>query len=153
MLKDLIEAYWRKEDGALQQRWREFLGVTVPFLTKLVAMLVRGGSEELQRNEVELARERVQSIDVNLVDLSVQDGIDELRRQRDLLNELAQLGLRRAPVAKLHRERYALLLQRTPRPLQASRGRAQKWRSKRELRSPAARVKGLLNRIQPYSRI
>mmetsp|Transcript_2322 Transcript_2322/g.9278 ORF Transcript_2322/g.9278 Transcript_2322/m.9278 type:complete len:831 (-) Transcript_2322:71-2563(-) len=64
-------------------------------------------------HEVELARERVQSIDVNLVDLSVQDGIDELRRQRDLLNELAQLGLRRAPVAKLHRERYALLLQRT----------------------------------------
>ena len=55
--KDLIEAYWRKEDGALQQRWREFLGVTVPFLTKLVAMLVRGGSEELQRNEVELARD------------------------------------------------------------------------------------------------
>ena len=55
--KDLIEAYWRKEDGALQQRWREFLGVTVPFLTKLVAMLVRGGADEVQRNEVELARD------------------------------------------------------------------------------------------------
>merc|ERR1719183_1943499 len=55
--KDLIEAYWRKEDGALQQRWREFLGVTVPFLTKVVTLLVRGGSEELQRNEVELARD------------------------------------------------------------------------------------------------
>lgn len=55
--KDLIEAYWRKEDGALQRRWREFLSVSVPFLTKLVAMLVRGGSAELERNTAELARD------------------------------------------------------------------------------------------------
>lgn len=55
--KKLIEQYWRKQDGALQQRWREFLGVSVPFLTKLVAMLVRGGTEELQKNQGELARE------------------------------------------------------------------------------------------------
>jgi predicted unusual protein kinase regulating ubiquinone biosynthesis (AarF/ABC1/UbiB family) len=55
--KDLIEAYWRKEDGALQQRWREFLGVSVPFLTKIVAQLVRGGTEELTRNQKELARD------------------------------------------------------------------------------------------------
>jgi len=55
--KDLIEAYWRKEDGALQQRWREFLGVTVPFLTKVVTLLVRGGVDELGKNEVELARD------------------------------------------------------------------------------------------------
>jgi predicted unusual protein kinase regulating ubiquinone biosynthesis (AarF/ABC1/UbiB family) len=55
--KDLIEAYWRKEDGALQQRWREFLGVTVPFLTKIVAMLVRGGQDELKKYEAELARD------------------------------------------------------------------------------------------------
>jgi len=55
--KDLIEAYWKQEDGALQARWREFLGVTVPFLTKMVAMLVRGGTAELEKNQVQLARD------------------------------------------------------------------------------------------------
>jgi predicted unusual protein kinase regulating ubiquinone biosynthesis (AarF/ABC1/UbiB family) len=55
--RQLIEAYWRKEDGALQQRWREFLGVSVPFLTRIVTLLVRGGAEELKKNEAELARE------------------------------------------------------------------------------------------------
>jgi aarF domain-containing kinase len=55
--RQLIEAYWRKEDGALQQRWREFLGVSVPFLTRIVTLLVRGGAEELKKNEAELARD------------------------------------------------------------------------------------------------
>mmetsp|Transcript_18897 Transcript_18897/g.45050 ORF Transcript_18897/g.45050 Transcript_18897/m.45050 type:complete len:923 (+) Transcript_18897:179-2947(+) len=55
--KDLIEAYWKSQDGALQKRWREFLGVTVPFLTKLVTLLVRGGMDEVQKNEAMLARE------------------------------------------------------------------------------------------------
>jgi len=55
--KEAIETYWRAQDGALQKRWREFLGVTVPFLTKLIAMLVRGGPAEVEKNQVELARE------------------------------------------------------------------------------------------------
>ncbi|KAJ1474300.1 hypothetical protein T484DRAFT_3645222 [Baffinella frigidus] len=55
--KEAIEKYWKAQDGALQGRWREFLGITVPFLTKLVAMLVRGGPDEVTRNTAELAKE------------------------------------------------------------------------------------------------
>lgn len=61
--KDLIEAYWDKEKGALQKRWREFLGVSVPFLTKTVAMLVRGGQEELKANGADLARDARQGME------------------------------------------------------------------------------------------
>uniref|UniRef100_A0A7S4L0S1 Protein kinase domain-containing protein n=1 Tax=Guillardia theta TaxID=55529 RepID=A0A7S4L0S1_GUITH len=61
--KELIEAYWRKQDGALQKRWREFLSVSVPFLTKMITMLVRGGVDELKKNEVDLAREARQNLE------------------------------------------------------------------------------------------
>jgi hypothetical protein len=40
--KDLIEAYWKKEGSALQQRWTEFLGYSVPYLTRMVGMLITG---------------------------------------------------------------------------------------------------------------
>lgn len=42
--KDLIEAYWSKERGALQQRWRVFAGKAVPFLTKMLTLFIRDGS-------------------------------------------------------------------------------------------------------------
>ena len=42
--KDLIEAYWSKERGALQQRWGTFAGKAVPFLTKLLTLFIRDGS-------------------------------------------------------------------------------------------------------------
>lgn len=41
--KDLIEAYWRKERGALNQRWADFVGKAVPFLSKLIALYIRDG--------------------------------------------------------------------------------------------------------------
>ena len=41
--KDLIEAYWAKERGALNQRWGEFVGKTVPFLTKMTTLFIRDG--------------------------------------------------------------------------------------------------------------
>lgn len=41
--KDLIEKYWDKERGALNQRWGEFVGKTVPFLTKLTTLFIRDG--------------------------------------------------------------------------------------------------------------
>lgn len=61
--KDLIEAYWRKEDGALQKRWREFLGESVPFLTKTAALLVKGGADELKANDKDLARDARKSME------------------------------------------------------------------------------------------
>lgn len=41
--KELIEQYWQKERGALNQRWSNFLGKAVPFLTKLVTLFIAEG--------------------------------------------------------------------------------------------------------------
>jgi predicted unusual protein kinase regulating ubiquinone biosynthesis (AarF/ABC1/UbiB family) len=41
--KDLIQAYWSKERGALNQRWSYFVGKAVPFFTKLVTLFIRDG--------------------------------------------------------------------------------------------------------------
>lgn len=41
--KDLIQAYWSKERGALNKRWRYFVGKAVPFLTKLTTLFIRDG--------------------------------------------------------------------------------------------------------------
>ena len=42
--KDLIEAYWSKERGALNQRWGTFVGKAVPFLTKIITLFIRDGT-------------------------------------------------------------------------------------------------------------
>ncbi|EJK65385.1 hypothetical protein THAOC_13756 [Thalassiosira oceanica] len=44
--KDLIEAYWAKERGALNQRWSYFVGKAVPFLTRLVTLFISGGGDQ-----------------------------------------------------------------------------------------------------------
>lgn len=41
--KDLIETYWKRERGALNQRWSYFVGKAVPFLTKLVTLFISEG--------------------------------------------------------------------------------------------------------------
>jgi predicted unusual protein kinase regulating ubiquinone biosynthesis (AarF/ABC1/UbiB family) len=41
--KDLIQKYWAKERGALNQRWGVFVGKAVPFLSKLVTLFIRDG--------------------------------------------------------------------------------------------------------------
>ena len=41
--KDLIQSYWKKERGALNQRWSYFVGKAVPFLTKLVRLFISKG--------------------------------------------------------------------------------------------------------------
>ena len=41
--KDLIQQYWSKERGALNQRWGYFVGKAVPFLTKLTTLFIRDG--------------------------------------------------------------------------------------------------------------
>lgn len=55
--RELIQAYWQKQGSALNQRWSEFLGYSVPFLTKVITILVSGGSEELKASGAELARD------------------------------------------------------------------------------------------------
>jgi predicted unusual protein kinase regulating ubiquinone biosynthesis (AarF/ABC1/UbiB family) len=41
--KVLIEQYWSKERGALNQRWAYFVGKAVPFLSKIVTLFIRDG--------------------------------------------------------------------------------------------------------------
>jgi len=41
--KDLIQQYWSKERGALNQRWGYFVSKAVPFLTKLTTLFIRDG--------------------------------------------------------------------------------------------------------------
>jgi hypothetical protein len=41
--KDLIEAYWAKERGALNKRWGYFVGKAVPFFTKMTTLFIRDG--------------------------------------------------------------------------------------------------------------
>jgi len=41
--KDVIEAYWSKEKGALNKRWGYFVGKAVPFLTRLTTLFIRDG--------------------------------------------------------------------------------------------------------------
>jgi len=48
--KDLIESYWRKERGALNQRWSYFVGKAVPFLTRLVTLFIKDG--EINEREI-----------------------------------------------------------------------------------------------------
>ncbi|KAJ8609545.1 hypothetical protein CTAYLR_006042 [Chrysophaeum taylorii] len=55
--KGAIEKYWREQGSALQQRWSEFLRLSVPFLLRVATMLVQGGVEELSANDASLARE------------------------------------------------------------------------------------------------
>jgi len=53
----LIEAYWRTQGSALQQRWTEFLAVSVPYITRVTSLLVQGGMGALERNAAPLARD------------------------------------------------------------------------------------------------
>lgn len=41
--KDLIQQYWSRERGALNQRWGYFVGKAVPFLTKMITLFIRDG--------------------------------------------------------------------------------------------------------------
>ncbi|KAJ1443504.1 ABC1 family-domain-containing protein [Ochromonadaceae sp. CCMP2298] len=55
--KDLIQLYWAKQGSALTQRWTEFLGYSVPFLTRVIAIVVAGGTEDLSKNGASLAKD------------------------------------------------------------------------------------------------
>ena len=39
--KTAIQAFWDKQGGALQKRWAEFLGLSVPFLTRVATLSIR----------------------------------------------------------------------------------------------------------------
>lgn len=55
--KDAIEKYWASQSGALTQRWSEFLGVSVPFLTRVLTIVISKGSGALADEGADLARD------------------------------------------------------------------------------------------------
>jgi len=55
--KKLIEQYWKKQGSSLTKRWSEFLGYSVPYLTKVITLVVSGGNAELKRNAASLAKD------------------------------------------------------------------------------------------------
>eukprot|EP00667_Euglena_gracilis_P002216 EG_transcript_2216 len=61
--KALIQAYWDKQGGALQDRWNEFLACTVPFLTRIVALGLTGGADAIQAQTASLAHDARQNIE------------------------------------------------------------------------------------------
>ena len=61
--KDAIQKYWKGQNGALQQRWLEFLGETVPFLTRVAGLLISGGTDALNENAASLAKDARVSIE------------------------------------------------------------------------------------------
>jgi hypothetical protein len=55
--KILIEAYWKSQGSALTSRWTEFLGYAIPYLTRVITLLISGGSGELKKNGGALAKD------------------------------------------------------------------------------------------------
>jgi len=55
--KDLIQAYWSKQRGALNQRWSYFVGKAVPFLTKLISLWIKDGGQILPEEIPALSRQ------------------------------------------------------------------------------------------------
>lgn len=53
----LIEKYWKGEGAALKQRWAEFLGIAVPFMTRVASIGLSGGMEGLERESGSLAKD------------------------------------------------------------------------------------------------
>ena len=117
--KAAIQKYWDTQGGALQQRWIEFLAQSVPWLTKVATMLLRGGAEELDRNAEELARDARISIEelgptfVKLGQmLSVRPDVlpkAALRELEVLQARTARIGVGIAPLIRARR--------RCPRPM------------------------------------
>jgi predicted unusual protein kinase regulating ubiquinone biosynthesis (AarF/ABC1/UbiB family) len=55
--KDAIEQYWASQSGALTSRWTEFLSVSVPFLTRVLTIVISKGSGALSQEGADLARD------------------------------------------------------------------------------------------------
>ena len=93
--KDLIEAYWAKERGALNQRWSYFVGKAVPFLTRLVSLFISEG--EINERHIpglsRQAREDLQDLGPTFIkagqmmsvrpDVLPQSTLDELTKLQD----------------------------------------------------------------------
>eukprot|EP00977_Amphora_coffeiformis_P004663 scaffold1001_cov169-Amphora_coffeaeformis.AAC.10 len=91
--KDLIEAYWSKERGALQRRWRVFAGKAVPFLTKMLTLFIRDGS--IKEEEIPAlsrqAREDLQDLGATFIKLGQMFSVRPDVLPQSTLEELTKL--------------------------------------------------------------
>ena len=73
--KNLIELYWSKERGALNQRWAYFVGKAVPFFTKMITLFIRDGkiSEKEIPQLSKQAREDLQDLGPALINVGPKD--------------------------------------------------------------------------------
>jgi len=53
----IIEKYWKSNSGALRARWTQFLGISIPFMTRVASIGLSGGMEGLERESGSLARD------------------------------------------------------------------------------------------------
>ena len=93
--KNLIELYWSKERGALNQRWAYFVGKAVPFFTKMITLFIRDGkiSEKEIPQLSKQAREDLQDLGPTFIkagqmmsvrpDVLPQATLDELTKLQD----------------------------------------------------------------------
>jgi hypothetical protein len=93
--KELIEAYWSKERGALSKRWGQFVGKAVPFMTRLTTLFIRDG--EIADREVPAlsrrARQDLQDLGPTFIkvgqmmsvrpDVLPQASLEELQKLQD----------------------------------------------------------------------
>jgi len=92
---ELIKRYWSTQSGALSSRWTEFLGVSVPFLTRVVSIIIGSGASELRTNpEVAAslardARERMEKLGPTYIKLGQMMSV-----RPDVLPEAALFELR-----------------------------------------------------------
>lgn len=59
----MIETYWKKEGPALRRRWTEFLGISIPFMTRVASIGLSSGIGGLERESASLAREARESME------------------------------------------------------------------------------------------
>ncbi|GMI40129.1 hypothetical protein TrCOL_g12991 [Triparma columacea] len=54
---DLISIYWKREKSALNDRWLEFVRLSVPFLTRLTTLFITEGASNMGKHVGPLARQ------------------------------------------------------------------------------------------------
>lgn len=89
--KDLIQAYWKGQSNALASRWTEFLGVTVPIITRILTIVISEGAPGLKLQAGSLAkdaRERMERLGPTYIKLGQMMSVRPDVLPEEALNEL-----------------------------------------------------------------
>jgi hypothetical protein len=95
---ELIQDYWKSQRGTLNKRWGEFVGLSVPFLTRLTSLFITEGGANLGPYVGELsrsAREILQELGPTFVKLGQMMSVRPDVLPEEALTELGILQVRR----------------------------------------------------------